>query len=422
MDLFNLSDQQLQEYHRLARQGMPNPSGYGMRELAAEIVRRREVGEGAASVAPPPPTGREITQSIAPRPSPFPPPQGFGEDRRPPLAGPAVETLRATEAGPLRPGETASNIQPPPPPPGPSPYQQMVDKLLSPRRGGGSPIPNIPRVDVEKLKGEIPKVGEREAQETYKADPYMTMLQTGLRILAAKPELGQSPISAIAGPVGEGVKEYRGEKEKERTSKREEAEAARADKYRQAEAARSTASLGLQASTINTNIALKEMELAQQAAQHGETMSVQRGRLALEAMGKEADDFLKQAQADYYRTRNPDYVLNRVRPLEARKAEIEALLRERGPNAPSEEQKRALTSELARQDRSISYLYGILRAETTGGAGLDRATIAGLLSAYSKGIGNTMAQQDPEWRAAAAKLREMGILPEIPDPNAALPR
>lgn len=298
----------------------------------------------------------------------------------------------------------------------------MIDRLLSPGRGGGSPIPKAPRVDVEKLKGEIPKVGEREAQETYKADPYMTMLQTGLRILAAKPELGQSPISAIAGPVGEGVKEYRGEKEKERTSKREEAEAARADKYRQAEAARSTASLGLQASTINTNIALKEMELAQQAAQHGETMSVQRGRLALEAMGKEADDFLKQAHAEYYRTRNPDYVLNRVRPLEARKAEIEALLRERGPNAPSEEQKRALTSELARQDRSISYLYGILRAETTGGAGLDRATIAGLLSAYSKGIGNTMAQQDPEWRAAAAKLREMGILPEIPDPNAALPR
>jgi len=415
MEITNLTDDQLRAYQQAARTGGSSP--YTSVEIAMEIARR--LGRPAPPVRVPPllpgadrpPTGQEITQSIAPRPPTGSPPQSFGEGRpyTPYVDLPVV-------------GEGTVAAAPPPPPPGPSPYQQMVDKLLSPRRGGGSPIPNIPRVDVEKLKGEIPKVGEREAQETYKADPYMTMLQTGLRILAAKPELGQSPISAIAGPVGEGVKEYRGEKEKERTSTREEAEAARADKYRQAEAARSTASLGLQASTINTNIALKEMELAQQAAQHGETMSVQRGRLALEAMGKEADDFLKQAQADYYRTRNPDYVLNRVRPLEARKAEIEALLRERGPNAPSEEQKRALTSELARQDRSISYLYGILRAETTGGAGLDRAQIAGLFSVYQRGVGNPMAQQDPEYRAAVARLREMGLLPEIPDPNAALPR
>ena len=63
-------------------------------------------------------------------------------------------------------------------------------------------------------------------------------------------------------------------------------------------AAKSTAALGLQATTLNTNIALKEMELERQAAQHGETMSVQRGRLALEAMDKEVESLLKRAQAD----------------------------------------------------------------------------------------------------------------------------
>jgi len=298
----------------------------------------------------------------------------------------------------------------------------MIDKLLSPGRGGGSPIPNIPRVDVEKLKGEIPKVGEREAQETYKADPYMTMLQTGLRILAAKPELGQSPISAIAAPVGEGVKEYRGEKEKERTSKREEAEAARADKYRQAEAARSTESLGLQATTANQQAAYHEAQLRQSAAQHGETASLKRLELLMTAEERRAKASLERAQEEYYRSRDVRVIIDTARPLENRRAEIEARLRERGPNAPSEAEKQTLNSEMGRIDRDLGTLRNTLRAETTAGAGLDRATIAGLLSAYSKGVGNPMAQQDPEYRAAVARLREMGILPEIPDPNAALPR
>lgn len=305
---------------------------------------------------------------------------------------------------------------PPPAPPAPNPMQQYIDRLLSPR-GGGSPIPKAPRVDVEKIKGEIPKVGEREAQETYKADPYMTMLQTGLRILAAKPELGQSAISAIAGPVGEGVKEYRGEKEKERTSKREEAKEARADQYARAEAAKSTAALGLQATTLNTNIALKEMELAQQAAQHGETASLQRGRLALEAMKEQQEAVLRQAQADYYRSRDPQYIVNASRPLENRRAEIEARLRD--PATP-ETEKSILNSEMGRIDRDLGTLRGTLRAETAAGAGLDRAQVQGLMRVYQAGIGNPLAQQDPEYRAAVAKLREMGLLPGVPDPNASL--
>lgn len=348
-----LSDFSLEQLLEMNFGRSPIPSGISPRDIRQEIFTRRTRGEL-----------RNVPQMPRGAQSP-----GDPAAYLPPTAAPASTTTPSPVPTP------DANGAPLPPPPAPSPYQQMVDRLLSSGRGGGSPIPKASRVDVEKLKGEIPKVGEREAQETYKADPYMTMLQTGLRILAARPELGQSPISAIAGPIGEGVKEYRGEREKERASKREEAKEARADQYARAEAAKSTAALGLQATTINTNIALKEMELERQAAQHGETMSVQRGRLALEAMGKEADDLLKQAQTDYYRTRDPAYIINRALPFETRKAEIEARLQERGPNAPSEAEKRTLTAELARQDRSISFLYGTLRTEVAGAGRMEVANV-----------------------------------------------
>lgn len=360
------------------------------RERQAEEERsRRESAPITLGLAPPPP------------PPPAPAPDSTGAPTPSPTTTPSPVPTPDANGAPL------------PPPPAPSPYQQMIDRLLSPGRGGGSPIPKAPRVDVEKLKGEIPKVGEREAQETYKADPYMTMLQTGLRILAAKPELGQNAISAIAGPLGEGVKEYRGEREKERASKREEAKEARADQYARAEAAKSTAALGLQATTLNTNIALKEMELAQQAAQHGETMSVQRGRLALEAMGKETEDLLKKAQTDYYRTRNPDYVINAALPFETRKAEIEARLQERGPNAPSEAEKRTLTAELARQDRSIGFLYNTLRTEVAGAGRLDVANVTRAAALRQKAA--ELQQTNPE---AARTLMAMA---EEMDPRSSAP-
>ena len=149
MEIYNISDQALQEYHRLARQGRPNPSGLGMRELAAEIVRRREVGAGAASVAPPLATGEEISRSIVPPPPTLPPMQGFGEGRRLPLTGPSVELLEAAESGPLRPGETPPARTPPDAPTAPNPIHHFVESLLSPR-GGGYPIPKIPCLDFGK--------------------------------------------------------------------------------------------------------------------------------------------------------------------------------------------------------------------------------------------------------------------------------
>jgi hypothetical protein len=332
----------------------------------------------------------------------------------PGLPSPAPDIQAPASTPAPTPDATAA---PPPAPPAPNPFQAMVDRMLAGGRGG-SPIPNIPRIDVEKLKGEIPKVGEREAQETYKADPYMTMLQTGLRILAAKPELGQSAISAIAGPLVTGAEQYRGEKEKERTSKREEAKEARADQYARAEAAKSTAALGLQATTANQQAAYHEAQLRQSAAQHGETASLKRLELMIQANERQARASLERAQEEYYRSRDPRVIIETARPLEARRAEIEARLRDRGI---SESEKQTLNSEMGRIDRDLGTLRGTLRAETAAGAGLDRAQIAGLFSVYNRGVGNPLAQQDPEYRAAVSKLREMGLLPSIPDPNAALP-
>lgn len=392
-----LSDFSIEQLLEMSFGRSPIPSGISPRDISQEIFTRRTRGEL-----------RNVPQMPRGAQSP-----GDPAAYLPPTAAPASTT---TPSPAPTPGTTGAPL---PPPPRPDPLQGMIDKLLSPGRGGGSPIPNIPRVDVEKLKGEIPKVGEREAQETYKADPYMTMLQTGLRILAAKPELGQSPISAIAAPVGEGVKEYRGEKEKERTSKREEAEAARADKYRQAEAARSTTALGLQATTANQQAAYHEAQLRQSAAQHGETASLKRLELLITAEERRAKASLDRAMEEYYHSRDPRVIINTARPLETRRAEIEARLREQGV---SEAEKQTLNSEMGRIDRDLGTLRGTLRAETTAGAGLDRAQIAGLFSVYNRGVGNPMAQQDPEYRAAVAKLREMGLLPSIPDPNAALPR
>jgi hypothetical protein len=257
---------------------------------------------------------------------------------------------------------------PPPAPPAPNPLQAMVDRMLAGGRGG-SPIPNIPRIDVEKLKGEIPKVGEREAQETYKADPYMTMLQTGLRILAAKPELGQSPISAIAGPVLTGAEQYRGEREKERTSKREEAKEARADQYARAEAAKSTASLAISALKANQDAAGKELELRQRAAQHGDTTSIERAKLAIQMP-------LNLAHARYYESmanKTPQQLAQDAEIFEKKYAsqQLEYI------NENTTPQKRAqLEIEMEHTKRLLGLVYGTGRAEVAAAAGIGRAQTA----------------------------------------------
>lgn len=258
---------------------------------------------------------------------------------------------------------------PPPPPPAPNPLQAMVDKLLAPGRGGGSPLPSIPRIDVKELEKKFPEIGERKAEETYKADPYMTMLQTGLRILAAKPELGQSPISAIAGPVGEGVKEYRGEKEKERTSAREEAKEARADIFQRLQAGQASANLAITALRANQEAAGKELELRQRAAQHGETASIERAKLAIEMP-------VKLAHARYYEsmaTKTPQQLAQDAELFEKAYADQQ---REYMKENTTPQRRAELEIQMEHSKRLLGLVYGTGRAEVAASAGIARAQAA----------------------------------------------
>ena len=234
MDITTLSDVELGALRRRMSAGM-EPEPYTRVDVANEIARRQGRTGGAPVRVPPlfpdrPPSGAEIMRSIV-RPA-VAPPQSMGEDR--PYT-PYADLPVASE------GMAAEPSAPAPSAPPADPYAAVRQYLGGGAGMGGIPGPTkftMPTRPADlneeearrKLSAGMP--GEREAQETYKADPYMTMLQTGLRILAAEPKLGQSAISAIAGPVAEGTEKYMTEKEKERLSKREEAKEAREEAYR----------------------------------------------------------------------------------------------------------------------------------------------------------------------------------------------
>lgn len=194
-------------------------------DIADRILRRM------IPIEPPaPPTEVDIFRSTGARPPRLTPEM---------LASQQAE--EATMAGPPQVGEGVRAIPTALPAAPADPYAAVRQYL-----GGGAGMGGIPgptkftmptrpadlNEEEARRKLSVGMPGEREAQETYKADPYMTMLQTGLRILAAEPKLGQSAISAIAGPVAEGTEKYMTEKEKERLSKREEAKEAREEAYR----------------------------------------------------------------------------------------------------------------------------------------------------------------------------------------------
>lgn len=203
-------------------------------QRAREAQRYFEQGRNVIPiqpVVPSAPSGAEIQESVA-RPPARPPSAPLGGDQ------PVTPNVDQPVA---RDGRAAEPSTPAPSAPPADPYAAVRQYLGGGAGMGGIPGPTkftMPTRPADlneeearrKLSAGMP--GEREAQETYKADPYMTMLQTGLRILAAEPKLGQSAISAIAGPVAEGTEKYMSEKEKERLSKREEAKEAREEAYR----------------------------------------------------------------------------------------------------------------------------------------------------------------------------------------------
>lgn len=266
--------------------------------------------------------------------------------------GPGEETKEAVPSfrGPQPPQEIktptpSQAAATPTPQTPPDPFQSIRDRLF--QGGGGGKMPSIPRVDSKEITKNIPQISERKPEETYKADPYMTMLQTGLRILSAKPEIGQSAISQIAGGVGAGVADYRAEKEKEKQSKREEAREARAEEYRRAEAARSTAGLDMQVATLNQNAAIAEAKMKQEAAQHGQSADLRRLELAVNIEDKKADNLLRKqiaAQSD------PNEILKMAKPFEDR---LEALRKEFQENKDPM-RREVLKGQIDRTERDIT--------------------------------------------------------------------
>lgn len=309
----------------------------------------------------------------------------------------------------------AAAVKPPPAAPTASPFQDMIDKFFTSGRTQRA-APSIPRIDTKELEKKFPEIGEREKQEVYKADPYMAMLQTGLRILSAQPQVGQSGLSVIAAPIAKGVEEYQGEKEKERQSKREEAAASREDLYRRTEAAKSTAALGLQAATANQNAAYHEAQLRQQASQHGDTIGLKRIELLMNASERQAKASLEKAQEDYYRSRDPRVIIAYAAPLEDRLAEIQKKIQDKDTPAAERQQ---FQLEIPRIERDLSTLRGTLRSEITSGAGADRAMISGLFAQVKKGPGIT-PEEKSAYNEAMARLRELGYMQAIPNPNESL--
>jgi len=219
--LTRLRDLSSREQSRRAVAPMMNPE-VAQREserLGAEAARERErVGQSASRA-------RDIAAGMEP---PQYQPYSVDLTRLPPPFAPQA---------------------PPPPrraPPDPEvrqPPQSMVDAMRAflgqPGAGGGGRAfaaqqgkYEDPEEYKKRVMVELPE--ERKAQPTYKADQGMALLETGLKILSAQPKLGQGALSAIAGPVAEGVKEYRGEREKQRLSEKEEAKETREDKLRMA--------------------------------------------------------------------------------------------------------------------------------------------------------------------------------------------
>lgn len=342
LSAFNLSElQEMLERSRTSRGPVP----YREYQIRDEIYRRRVSGrpEGTVQIPVVPElsaggTGAEIAQSTARAP------RGLA-----PLGG---DVAPAPPAPPAPPGDRTQ----------PDLGRSNIDRLLS--GGAGSPLRFTPFKPPEPLnEGEIRErmlkgmPEERKAEETYKADPYMTMLQTGLRILAAKPELGRSGLNVIAEPLAKGVEQYRGEKEKERASKREEAKEARTEAYRRYESQRGVES--------------KLLELGQ--AERQRNVAEQQLRFLIEKGGsEEGREAAKLALARAELELKREAERNQMRPGEAYRI-VENLERERG------ELERIPENQRTPEQRSRLESIPILRAaaQRAGGAYIGADASAG---------------------------------------------
>ena len=393
LSAFNLSE--LQEMLERSRTSW-GPGPYRESQIRDEIYRRRVSGrpEGTVQIPVVPElssggSGAEIAQSIARAPRG---PAPLGGDAAPPVIADTTQPPggSATPGGRTQPDLGRSNI----------------DRLLS--GGAGSPLRFTPFKPPEPLnEGEIRErmlkgmPEERKAEETYKADPYMTMLQTGLRILAAKPELGRSGLNVISEPLAKGVEQYRGEKEKERASKREEAKEARTEAYRRYESQR-----GFEGKLLELGQAERQRNVAEQQLRFLIEKGVsEEGRQAAKLALDRAEFELKR-----------EAERNQMRPGEAYRI-VENLERERG------ELERIPENQRTPEQRSRLESIPILRAaaQRAGGAYIGaegRQSVAGEAQRIeeTRRLNEIIAnpQTDPAVREAARRnlLALTGALPQ----------
>lgn len=206
-------------------------------------------------------------------------------------------------------------------PPAPSPLNKVGAVFGMPPATRFTPPTPPKAVDEEEARRRL-AVGmpeARKAEDTYKADPYMTMLQTGLRILATQPQVGQNAISTIAAPISKGVEEFVSEKEKERLSKREEAKTAREEEYRRYGAQRDIEKtiLDLAEKTKDRDQTYQNLRLMQEKG--ASEAEINRAKLALEA----ATYDLKKKELEG--KVSPKDALETFQRLDKRRQELESL-------------------------------------------------------------------------------------------------
>jgi len=422
MDITTLSDVELGALRRRMSAGM-EPEPYTRVDVANEIARRQGRTGGAPVRVPPlfpdrPPSGAEIMRSIV-RPA-VAPPQSMGEDR--PYT-PYADLPVASE------GMAAEPSAPAPSAPPADPYAAVRQYL-----GGGAGMGGIPgptkftmptrpadlNEEEARRKLSVGMPGEREAQETYKADPYMTMLQTGLRILAAEPKLGQSAISAIAGPVAEGTEKYMTEKEKERLSKREEAKEAREEAYRRFGAQRDITSKLLEIGEAAKTRDIQYSTLVNTVERGASDEAIKRMQISLQG----SDNAVRRAELEFKMAVQrqqipPQEVFAIVQRLETQAQPIERIPEEQRTPEQRAQLESIRRMQAAAQRATGAYIGAEARRDVaaTGAQARGDAAADAAVRARMESIRRRMAdiqrndidyQRNPEWVDLRQEYRSLG--------------
>lgn len=373
--------------------------------------------------SPPVPSPAEIRERAAPI-VPRPSEEDILSTAITPPTSPTAEPPRITDY----PGVTRGS-PPAPPPPAPDreqPPESTVDAMMrflgQPGAGGGGRAFAVqqgkfedPEAYKKRVMAELPE--ERKAQPTYKADQGMALLETGLKILAAQPKLGQGALGQIAGPVAEGVREYRGEREKQRLSEKEEAKESREDKLRMAGIKRD-----IENSTFERDKAIKtynlETDKLREMQRHNmssEALSAQSQKVAMAGVLVQSANVdiakatlnanLARQPAQIFRDLESSGVIDRVSELQGK--------RESGARLSQQE-----SAELARATLEIGLktgnYAGLLRSDTA----QDRVAAANAAALMKQA--KDLVATDPdrarelERRAMQFMMQSMGLSTEAP--------